>query len=125
MRSHALYCMASHGEPFGMTLLEAMASGVPVVTTDAGGPPYFVHRDGGRVVPMREPARLAEALIEVLSDREEQRRMGHANRQRIEREFDWSRQLDRMESVYARVLRAGEPSMPETRWSVISGSGAS
>lgn len=104
MRSHSVYCMPSHGEPFGMTLLEAMASGVPIVTTDGGGPPYIVHESGGRVVPMRHAKRLAEALIEILASAELQKSMGAYNRKRIEREFDWSRSLDRMERVYQRVL---------------------
>ena len=104
MRSHCVYCMPSHGEPFGMTLLEAMSSGVPVVTTNAGGPPYFVHEAGGRIVPMRDAARLADALVEILSSRPLQQSMGRYNRRRVEQDFDWTRQLDRMESVYAHVL---------------------
>lgn len=120
MRTHSVYCMPSYGEPFGMTLLEAMASGVPVVTTDVGGPPYIVHRDGGRVVPMRDVQQLAEALVEVLADRQLQESMGTYNRRRVEQEFDWSRSLDRMESVYAQVLRRQpQPSsgaQPDTRW---------
>jgi glycosyltransferase involved in cell wall biosynthesis len=123
MRAHSVYCMPSYGEPFGMTLLEAMASGVPVVTTDAGGPPYIVHREGGRVVPMRDSERLANALVEILSDRDLQASMGEYNRQRVEQEFDWSRSLDRMESVYAQVLR-GQPqpssdTLPHTRWTPV------
>jgi glycosyltransferase involved in cell wall biosynthesis len=105
MRSHSVYCMPSYGEPFGMTLLEAMASGVPVVTTDVGGPPFIVHAEGGRVVPMRDAERLADALVEILSDRELQASMGAYNRRRVEQEFDWSRSLDRMENVYSQVLR--------------------
>jgi glycosyltransferase involved in cell wall biosynthesis len=105
MRSHSVYCMPSYGEPFGMTLLEAMASGVPVVTTDVGGPPFIVHAEGGRVVPIRDAERLASALIEILSDRELQASMGAYNRRRVEQEFDWSRSLDRMENVYSQVLR--------------------
>lgn len=104
MRSHSVYCMPSHGEPFGMTLLEAMASGVPIVTTDVGGPPYIVHASGGRIVPMRQAKRLADALIEILASLELQKSMGAYNRKRIEQEFDWSRSLDRMERVYERVL---------------------
>jgi len=105
MRAHSVYCMPSYGEPFGMTLLEAMASGVPVVTTDAGGPPFIVHAEGGRVVPMRDAERLAAALVEILADRALQENMGEYNRRRVEAEFDWSRSLDRMESVYAQVLQ--------------------
>jgi glycosyltransferase involved in cell wall biosynthesis len=82
-----------------------MASGIPVVATDYGGPPFIVHPAGGRIVPMRDVEKLAAALIEVLSDRELQNEMGIYNRRRVEGEFDWSRQLDRMETVYGRVLQ--------------------
>jgi glycosyltransferase involved in cell wall biosynthesis len=120
MRAHSVYCMPSYGEPFGMTLLEAMASAVPVVTTDAGGPPFLVHREGGRVVPMRDAVRLADALAEILANRELQASMGSYNRRRVEQEFDWSRSLDRMESVYSQVLRPQPQStsdvLPDTRW---------
>lgn len=104
MRAHSVYCMPSYGEPFGMTLLEAMACGVPVVTTDAGGPPYIVQQAGARIVPMRNVERLADALIEILSDQALQKTMGACNRRRVEQEFDWSRSLNRMESVYAQIL---------------------
>src|SRR5581483_3310326 len=66
MRSHSVYCMPSYGEPFGMTILEAMASGLPVVTTNVGGPAFLVREEGGRVVPMRDAAGLATALQEIL-----------------------------------------------------------
>ncbi|HTU64395.1 MAG TPA: glycosyltransferase family 4 protein [Steroidobacteraceae bacterium] len=112
MRAHSVYCMPSYGEPFGMTLLEAMASGVPVVTTDAGGPPFIVHAAGGRVVPMRDVEKLAAALIEVAGDRELQHAMGEYNRRRVEQEFDWSRSLDRMERVYADVVTVKMGTVP-------------
>jgi len=107
MRSHSVYCMPSYGEPFGMTILEAMASGLPVVTTNVGGPAFLVREEGGRVVPMRDAAGLATALQEILINSALQRSMGAYNRKRIEQEFDWSRSLDRMESVYERVLSQG------------------
>ena len=123
MRSHSLYCMPSYGEPFGMTLLESMASAVPVVTTNVGGPPFIVHEAGGRVVPMGDAAALAAALVEILSNRALQAFMGSYNRGRVEQEFDWSRSLDRMESVYAQVLRRESPALPaklpDTRWTVV------
>jgi glycosyltransferase involved in cell wall biosynthesis len=102
--------MPSYGEPFGMTILEAMASGVPVVTTNVGGPAYLVREQGGRAVPMQDAAQLASALIEVLSNTELQKSMGRYNRHQIEQEFDWRRSLDRMEGVYARVLGKGTDS---------------
>ena len=115
MRAHSVYCMPSYGEPFGMTLLEAMASGVPVVTTDAGGPPFIVHEQGGRIVPMRDAEQLADSLLEILENRDLQVSMGEYNRRRIEQEFDWSRSLDRMENLYAQVLRRAPQDALERR----------
>jgi glycosyltransferase involved in cell wall biosynthesis len=107
MRAHSVYCMPSYGEPFGMTILEAMASGVPIVTTNAGGPAFLVCEQGGRIVPMRDSTALASALLDILASRSLQRAMGEFNRKRVELEFDWSRSLDRMEAVYERILTGG------------------
>jgi len=104
MCAHSVYCMPSHGEPFGMTLLEAMASGVPIVSTDSGGPPHIVHREGGRLVPMRNAEALADALIEILLNPALQRSMGAYNRKRAEQAFGWNQSFDELESVYRQVL---------------------
>lgn len=109
MRSHSVYCLPSYGEPFGMTLLEAMASGLPIVTTNVGGPPYLVHDSGGRIIPPRDAVRLADALIEILSSAELQESMGAYNCKRVEQEFSWSKSIDRLESVYEWVLSSRVP----------------
>jgi len=59
-------------EPYGLVAVEALASGVPVVVTDAGGPPEILARSApgsGRTVPPRDAARLADAIVELLPSR--------------------------------------------------------
>lgn len=103
MRAHSLYCLPSDGEPFATTLLEAMACGLPIVSTDTGGTPFLIDEDGGRLVPPRDPRSLAAALIEILRSADLQRAMGRHNRQRVERDFEIERAVDRLEGAYAAV----------------------
>ncbi len=104
MRWHSVYCLPSIGEPFGMTVLEAMACGVPVVGTRAGGIPDLLSAQGGRLVPPRDPVALATALIEVLRSPDLQRTMGRHNRARVEEVFDIEKTVDRLEAVYGSIL---------------------
>lgn len=69
--------------------LEAMASGVPAVVTPACG---SIVRDGieGRIVPERDPVALADAIAEIIEDRDKRARMSEAARQRA-RAFTWDR----------------------------------
>jgi glycosyltransferase involved in cell wall biosynthesis len=113
MREHSVYCLPSHGEPFGMTILEAMACGVPIVATSS-----LVTDAGGRRVPPRDPRALASALIEILGSQTLQRSMGRHNRQRVEEEFDIERNVGRLEEAYAAVLR--ESARPSTRGGLVN-----
>ena len=104
LRAHSIYCLPSIGEPFGMTILEAMACGVPIVATRAGGIPDLVPADGGRLVPTRDPAALAAALVEILGSTRLQCVMGAENRARVEQVFDIEKAVDRLEAAYEATL---------------------
>jgi glycosyltransferase involved in cell wall biosynthesis len=104
MRRATVFAAPSFGEPFGMALLEAMASAKPVVVTDAGGPRYIVDAAGGYKVPVADPVALADALLEILQSPERARAMGEHNRQAIETTYAWDRVIDKIEDVYTRVL---------------------
>jgi D-inositol-3-phosphate glycosyltransferase len=97
----ALVCLPSHGEPFGMALLEAMAAGRAVVATSSGGPRFLVDERGGRLVAPGDPEALAGALAELLDDPALLGRMGRFNRERVERELSLERTLDALEEAYA------------------------
>lgn len=104
LRDCTVYCLPSHGEPLGGSMLEAMACGKPVVATDAGGLGMLVQEDGGRKVPPRDAHALAFALMEILISPELQERMGNFNRRLIEERHAWERVIDQLESVYRTVL---------------------
>ena len=79
---------ASHREPFGMCVVEAMACEIPVVATNVGGIPSIV-KDGktGFLVPPQSPSRLAECVARLARDHRMRTSMGLAARRRVETEF--------------------------------------
>lgn len=83
-----VFCLSSHLEGLGTSLLDAMAFGLPIVATAAGGIPEAVE-DGvtGRLVPARDPAALADALAGVLGDAGLRRALGEAGRRRFLERF--------------------------------------
>ena len=79
-------------EGFPLAILEAMAAGLPVVTTRVAGNPEAVDdRVHGRLVEAEDEAGLAEALLDLIRDEEGRRRMGRQARQRVVEEFSIER----------------------------------
>jgi D-inositol-3-phosphate glycosyltransferase len=88
-------------EPFGLTPLEGMACGRPVIGSAVGGITFTI-ADGktGLLVPPRDPDALATALLRLMADRDLRERMGRAARQRVEREFTWRTVAQRTAGLY-------------------------
>jgi glycosyltransferase involved in cell wall biosynthesis len=85
-------------------LLEAAASGVPVVTTDVPGcREAVVDGDTGRLVPSQDSQALAEAILEILKDSEQRKKMGLAGRRRIEAEFDIRMITEKQLAIYREI----------------------
>jgi glycosyltransferase involved in cell wall biosynthesis len=90
-----VFCLPSIQEGFGIVFLEAMASGLPVVAAIAAAVPEVVpQRQVGILVPPRNPAALAEALLELLRDDGLRRTYGAAARTWVE-QYRWERVADR------------------------------
>jgi glycosyltransferase involved in cell wall biosynthesis len=94
-----LYANSSISEGVSLTILEAMAAGLPVVATAVGGTPEVVDAASGRLVPARDAARLADALEVFRSDPRLRRQTGASARRRSELHFT----IDRMVADYRRV----------------------
>jgi glycosyltransferase involved in cell wall biosynthesis len=104
MRQFDVFALSSYLEGLCTSLLDAQALGVPIVATAVGGVPEVV-RDGetGRLVRALDPERLAEAIVEALSEPE--RRAGWAERARLDVEaFGIARTAERTLEVYREVL---------------------
>jgi len=92
-------------EGLGMVLLEAAATGVPIIGSRVGGIPECILDDRtGFLVPERDEHALAQRMTELLDDPARRRRMGNEGRALVERQFDIHRQTEALESLYDSLL---------------------
>jgi glycosyltransferase involved in cell wall biosynthesis len=98
-----LFCLPSEGEGFSVAVLEALASGTPVLLSPACNFPEVEEAGVGRVVS-RDPEAIAAAMAHMLSDRDHLRSMGAAARRFVATCYDWECIVDRLLDLYARVL---------------------
>jgi len=93
-------------EAFGLAMVEYMAAGLPVVSTELGTGTSFVNQDGvtGLVVRAGDPAALAEGLGRVLGDRARRGHMGRAGRERVREHFTTAAMMRGMDALYETAL---------------------
>ncbi len=99
------FVLPSRAEGISNTILEAMASGVPVVATDVGGNAELVS-DGvtGTLVPSAEPDALAKQMVRFGNDPERARRVGRAGRARAVEKFSLDTMVQRYQALYDKLL---------------------
>jgi glycosyltransferase involved in cell wall biosynthesis len=97
-------CSVSEG--ISLTILEAMAAGLPVVATSVGGTPEIVvHESTGLLVAPRESPQLAAAVVRLISSGDERALYGDAGRQRVLSHFTITRMVDSYLEQYAQVAQ--------------------
>ncbi len=93
----------SEYEGFGLPAGEAMACGVPVVSTDGGALPEVVG-DAGVIVPAKSADALAHGLAELLRNETRRKALAEAGRTRVCEQFSWERAAERMTAHYRTVM---------------------
>jgi glycosyltransferase involved in cell wall biosynthesis len=100
--SSSLFVMPSYYEGFGIVLLEAMASGLPVVATATGGAPELVENEKNGFLATHE--NMHKSIISLLQDRALMRNCGSNNRKKAIGNFSWDAIAERTIEVYSELL---------------------
>jgi glycosyltransferase involved in cell wall biosynthesis len=107
-RESDLFVFPSVSEGLAEVVLEAMASGLPVVASDlSGANDCLKHGEEGLVVPARNAEAMAEAILWCYEHRDESRAMGKAARARIEGEFTIEHYTQRQIALYRSLVKTG------------------
>jgi glycosyltransferase involved in cell wall biosynthesis len=105
------FVLPSLSEGLPLSLLEAMASGCAVVSTDVSGIKDLVTDEvTGLLVPPADPQALAQAVLRVLSDEELSKRLTSNALALVQERYSWESVAKRVAAVYASVLEDGNPS---------------
>ncbi len=103
------FCLPSRHEGVPVSLLEAMASGVPAVATAVGGVPELLAAGRGLLVAPGQPVALAGALARLLSDAELARGMSDASREQVARHHEMPVVAERYADIYDRLVARARP----------------
>lgn len=100
-----LFVMASHWEGLPVSVLEAMASGVPIVATAVGDLPHVVVESTGIIVPPHQPEKLADAILTIVKNPEQRARYGQQSRQHINAHYSAATWVDKHLALYQDAIR--------------------
>lgn len=105
MQKASVFVLPSRSEAFGITVIEAMAAGCPVVVSDLPALTEIVeHEKTGLVFPVDDEEMLADRIIKLLSDRTLSQEISENARIIVKEKYDWEKIIERLENIYVRLL---------------------
>ena len=103
MAAADIFVLPSLSEGLPVVILEAMASGLPLISTKITGLPEIIHEgENGFLVQPKNPVEITQKLILLLSDDEQRKRLSENSRVRA-KDYTWDEVLDNLEEVYKHV----------------------
>jgi glycosyltransferase involved in cell wall biosynthesis len=98
-------CIPSVNEAFGLSVIEAMAAGCPVVGSASGAIPELITADRGRTTPADDPAGWREAIWELIGDKARRRALGENAKRWVHKRFGLDRHIQALEQFYTDIER--------------------
>jgi glycosyltransferase involved in cell wall biosynthesis len=105
-----ILALPSRNETFGLTVLEALASGIPVVAINQGGPSNLLYPGVGSLAAPGDPVDFATKLASVLEDTT----MRHRCRTYVEQYFSWEKTFVKLLDIYDNLHKAAHPAWRQT-----------
>ncbi|MEO6974538.1 MAG: HAD family hydrolase [Gallionella sp.] len=108
--SHGVFVNPALTEPFGLTLIEAAACGLPIVATEDGGPIDIIKNcQNGHVINPLDKTEMADTILETLTDKLEWRRLAKNGIQGVLRHYSWQAHVEKYLSVIRPLVEKTEP----------------
>jgi glycosyltransferase involved in cell wall biosynthesis len=115
LKSFSVFAALSGSESFGVAILEASSSGIPVVVSNVGGlPEVIVDGKTGLMVPPNDEAAAAECFEKLFLSPNLRQSLGRAGRQRVRERYEWNQTARIMESLYEKVIATNTSEPPAT-----------
>jgi glycosyltransferase involved in cell wall biosynthesis len=101
LQTFDLFVLSSIMEGFPIVLLEAMAAGLPIIATDVdGNSESVIHGETGLIVKPRDINEMANAIIQLLTNKEKAQQMGEAGKKRVKEKFTFEKMMQEYERIY-------------------------
>lgn len=108
--SHGVFINPALTEPFGLTLIEAAASGLPLVATEEGGPVEIIKNcQNGYLINPFDKADIAKTLLLALSDKKNWRRLAKSGIQGVHRHYSWQAHVEKYMTIIRPIVEKLEP----------------